>query len=186
MMNDKKLRQVLLALETASQNDAVREARAAVLTEMECRKRRDPNPGYLQRDFKEKGGIVHDANTTETLLRTLPRGGGPPPGVTAAPRTITGTIAVNVNRVGRLRADGRQNNDDVVLRIQRNALLVGSHALRPVLETLNEQHLYWERRDPKVIEAERASIQEMLMEQAREEDTAEVNGSIDPDSTKEN
>jgi hypothetical protein len=156
MMNDKKLRQVLLALETASQNDAVREARATVLTEIECRKRRDPNPGYLRREFKEKGGIVHDVMTL-------------------------------LERVGRLRADGPwQYKDDVVRRIQRNALLVGSHALRPVLETLNEQHLYWERRDPKVIEAERASIEEMLMEQAREEDTAEVNGSIDPDSTKEN
>lgn len=143
MMNDKKLRQVLLALETASQNDAVREARVTVLTEMEYRKRRDPNPGYLQREFKEKGGIIHD-------------------------------VMELLERAGRLRADGRwQYGDDVVRGIQRSALLVGSHVLRPVLETLNEQHLYWERRDPKVIEAERASIQETLMEQAREEDAAE-------------
>jgi len=155
MMNDKKLRQVLLALETASQNDAVRGARATVLTEMEYR-RRDQNPGYLRREFKEKGGVLHD-------------------------------VMALLELVGRLRADGRwQDKDDLVLRIQRYALLVGSHALRPVLETLNEQHLYWERRDPKVIEAERASIKEMLMEQAREEDTAEVNGSVDLDSTKEN
>lgn len=145
-MNDKKLRQVLLALETTSQNNAVRDARATVLAEIESRKKRDPNPGYLQREFKEKGGIVHD-------------------------------VMALLERVGRLQADDRWQDNDDLLRIQRKALLVSRHALRSVLETLNEQHLYWERRDPKVIEAERASIQGMLMEQAREEDTAEVNGS---------